>query len=977
MEFVSPLMLAGLAGIAIPVLIHLFNRRTARSLDWGAYRFLQKSMLKRRRRVLLEETLLLISRCLIIAFAVLAIARPFIRPQSRVPWPVVLPLVLLAVTAVGAACALGAQARWRNRLIGVALLAGLLAAGAVALERRLDINRYGRGTARDVAIIVDGSASMALTRDGVSNHQRVLAEIEADIRDADRSIAFGLIRGGALPRRLTRAPLNDPRTLFAVLEDLRPAAGTMDVPAALAAAAALLAQGANPVKQIVIYGDGQAAGWHPGDETRWQVVRTLFEQLPSPPQVIWRTLELPETLRNIAVDAITPLQAIVGTDRETTLQVTLRNTGEQAVTPRRAQLEVEDTILERTVIGQILPGATRVITFNHRFDTPGAKTLRARVEADDDIPTDDEAVRVLQVLGTLRVLLVEGNPGARFDASTTGFLSAALRPELQRRVEDADPGLGRDFLVAPVVETAAELARRTSFEDFVVIVLADVARLPDATRERLAAFTARGGGLLITPGTNTRADFYNDWSWRGEPVLPLPLRTFQTERRIRRRPSLDPTTLSGGLVRTIIGQNDLGRASIGGWWRLGAETHPERVEGLLTSGEPFLASRRLGRGTVAVTALPLDASLSNLPTLNTYLPLVHEIIYGLANPATAQLNVPPSASPVILLAPGATGVAAETPGLTGAYYPTRDFTGRPRVRIDPELAFNWGEGAPMQGFPRDHFTVRWTGSFIPPQDGTYTLRVEADDTARLWLGGREDRQPRHLLADTAYELRVDYAEQSGHASVRLLAEGPGLTGVIPARQLRPLPPEALERGRMEWPTTVHPESAPSNTVAAAYVQTAAGLALHVGASLEPGAYRARPHDAIGPLLEPVAAHADGDIPFVITTDTAESELTPLPEADVLFIRRFIELQTATQDDDVATALRGRRFGREIWRMLAAAALVLLLLELLLSRWIAIQRQTGSEEKIEFGEAPAGPSPFHRQLDNLRNRNTRANGAAPP
>ena len=56
MEFVVPLMLAGLAGIAVPILLHLFNRRTARTLDWGAFQFLRDSLMKRRRRLLLEET---------------------------------------------------------------------------------------------------------------------------------------------------------------------------------------------------------------------------------------------------------------------------------------------------------------------------------------------------------------------------------------------------------------------------------------------------------------------------------------------------------------------------------------------------------------------------------------------------------------------------------------------------------------------------------------------------------------------------------------------------------------------------------------------------------------------------------------------------------------------------------------------------------------------------------------------------------
>lgn len=79
---------------------------------------------------------------------------------------------------------------------------------------------------------------------------------------------------------------------------------------------------------------------------------------------------------------------------------------------------------------------------------------------------------------------------------------------------------------------------------------------------------------------------------------------------------------------------------------------------------------------------------------------------------------------------------------------------------------------------------------------------------------------------------------------------------------------------------------------------------------------------------------------------------------------------ATKQDEIATALRGKRLGREIWRPIATAALAFLLLELLLSRWIAIQRRTGQEEKIEFEKASSAPAPFQKQLERLRCRGRR-------
>src|SRR5215470_9421826 len=71
------LMLAGLAGVAIPIIIHLLNRRRYNVVDWGAMQFLQISETTRR-RILIEELLLLLLRMGLIAVLVLGLASPFI-----------------------------------------------------------------------------------------------------------------------------------------------------------------------------------------------------------------------------------------------------------------------------------------------------------------------------------------------------------------------------------------------------------------------------------------------------------------------------------------------------------------------------------------------------------------------------------------------------------------------------------------------------------------------------------------------------------------------------------------------------------------------------------------------------------------------------------------------------------------------------------------------------------------------------------
>ncbi len=60
------LLIAGLACIAIPILVHLL-RRKHRPISWGAMRFLEQAYKKRKRLITVEQLLLLLTRCAIIA----------------------------------------------------------------------------------------------------------------------------------------------------------------------------------------------------------------------------------------------------------------------------------------------------------------------------------------------------------------------------------------------------------------------------------------------------------------------------------------------------------------------------------------------------------------------------------------------------------------------------------------------------------------------------------------------------------------------------------------------------------------------------------------------------------------------------------------------------------------------------------------------------------------------------------------------
>ena len=146
---------------------------------------------------------------------------------------------------------------------------------------------------------------------------------------------------------------------------------------------------------------------------------------------------------------------------------------------------------------------------------------------------------------------------------------------------------------------------------------------------------------------------------------------------------------------------------------------------------------------------------------------------------------------VLSLAPLPTWAVTPAPatgtGLYGDYYATKDFTGTVKLRrTDRAIQFDWGMRSPFTEVPADGFSVRWTGEVEAPVTGDYTFATNADDGVRLWVNGRllvDDWQthpatlrratPIRLTAGVRYSIKLEYFENGGSSSVRLLWAYPG------------------------------------------------------------------------------------------------------------------------------------------------------------------------------------------------------------
>jgi beta-glucosidase len=140
-----------------------------------------------------------------------------------------------------------------------------------------------------------------------------------------------------------------------------------------------------------------------------------------------------------------------------------------------------------------------------------------------------------------------------------------------------------------------------------------------------------------------------------------------------------------------------------------------------------------------------------------------------------SFEVVPSAA----LMPARPGAGAR--GLTAMYFGNHRFEGEPVVtRIDSVVDFSWWDEAPIAGMPRDSFSVRWSGTLIPPASGRYALGVRIFGGARLFLDDSlfVEYSDRHVVmtrweyvdldAGVPRSVRVEYLDRRADAIIQLV-----------------------------------------------------------------------------------------------------------------------------------------------------------------------------------------------------------------
>ncbi len=221
MLFLNPLILWGLLAAAVPIAIHLLNRRRHKTIQWAAMQFLLKATRESRGKKKLRHILILTCRALAIAAIVFAAARPIV-----------------------------------SGLIG-----------------------WGGGSIDTVVLLLDRSASMeSKPGDGLNPRRQIVIE---KVRDAMADLGSPrLVLIDSASKNPQEVPSPEALTELTATASTDTAA---DFPSLFNRAAEYLMESSGRA-EIWLASDLQSSNWQPEDE-RWAAARASLAALPQKPAI--------------------------------------------------------------------------------------------------------------------------------------------------------------------------------------------------------------------------------------------------------------------------------------------------------------------------------------------------------------------------------------------------------------------------------------------------------------------------------------------------------------------------------------------------------------------------------------------------------------------------------------------------------------------------------------------------------------------
>ena len=362
MLLLSAPMLAGLILAAVPILIHLWNRRRFQVVEWAPMKYLKLTIQTNRRRLRIEQLILLAVRALVVALLFVALARP-------------------AFSHMGVGSWLASQSR-ASRIIVIddSMSMGYMAGGKSAFDRSKEATAqilHSIGAQDGVTVVLSSRPNQPLIREGNAQSAKLLSDINA-LSPADCACDWasvfkqidGYITGAAhLQRELV------------VITDLRRSGWSASVSSQLARWASQSFD-----LKIVDVGSRETAN----------TLLNRFEQEDA--------LALPNQ----------PLK----------LRASIRNDSGGPIRPSDATLEI-DGQSRPLPLPELPAGQVTDIPLTVTLANAGQHVLKLSL-AHDALPADDTRWLCVTVRPEVRIAIIDGQLSSRAFESSTDFLTVAL-----------------------------------------------------------------------------------------------------------------------------------------------------------------------------------------------------------------------------------------------------------------------------------------------------------------------------------------------------------------------------------------------------------------------------------------------------------------------------------------------------------------------------------------------------------------------
>jgi hypothetical protein len=501
--FESPLAAAALAGcaVAVPVVIHLLNRRRFKVVTWAAMRFLLAAQRKNTRRMRLEQFLLLAVRSLIVLLLVAAMA-------SVTPW---------------------AEGVWHR----------VNPDGGVAVSTT--------GYRRYRVIVIDGSFSMAQRpgrranvpagdADDATCFDKARALAAHMVRESPGGDGFSVVLMASPPRRIVPEPSEDSRKVAAEIDSLKLPHGNADLASTLSAVESLLqlAPAKFVDKEVCFFTDLQQSTWVARQPAG---VASILQKIQTRARTVLVDVGH-DGVNNLAVTGLALDDDIATPGRMTTILATLQNFGTETRDAVRASLLVgraratatdppfEMRSVHETVIraerGQQVP-----VAFQYKFPSDGEYVVQVQTEA-DALDLDDTRSAVVTVKNDVPVLLVNGKPAALAFDQATEWLRVALNPFDSERPPSGVVARPKVIGTAPFADEG-----QGDLTPYDCVFLCDLPGVNLAETRRLEGHLRRGGGVVFFLGDQVQAGEYNRVLYRGgQGLLPAALLSKQDSTRL-------------------------------------------------------------------------------------------------------------------------------------------------------------------------------------------------------------------------------------------------------------------------------------------------------------------------------------------------------------------------------------------------------------------------------------------------------------